>query len=105
MWRGRPCPRTIVPKRTRDRHHDSRPHPRTSKDIAEELHALLQNAGIPSPIILVGHSMGGYDVRLYASLYRDQIAGMVLVDASHPDQENRFPPAMKDMRGTWLREA
>jgi len=83
---------------------DSSPHPRTSKDIAEELHALLQNAGIPSPIILVGHSMGGYDVRLYTTLYRDQIAGMVLVDASHPDQENRFPPAMKDMRGTWLRE-
>jgi pimeloyl-ACP methyl ester carboxylesterase len=84
---------------------DSSPHPRTSKDIAEELHKLLQNAGITSPVILVGHSMGGYDVRLYTSLHRDQVGGMVLVDASHPDQENRFPPAMKDMRGTWLREA
>ena len=49
--------------------------------------------------------MGGFDVRLYASLYRDQIAGMVLVDASHPDQENRFPPELKNMEGTWLREA
>lgn len=84
---------------------DSSPHPRTSKDIAEELHALLQNAGINGPIVLVGHSMGGYDVRLFASHYRDQVVGMVLVDASHPDQQNRFPPAMKDMPGTWLREA
>ena len=49
--------------------------------------------------------MGGFDVRLYASLYRDQVAGMVLVDASHPDQENRFPPELKNMEGSWLREA
>jgi pimeloyl-ACP methyl ester carboxylesterase len=84
---------------------DTSPRSRTSKDIAEELHALLHNAGIAPPFILVGHSMGGYDVRVYASLYRDQVAGMVLVDASHPDQENRFPAALKDMRATWLREA
>ncbi len=85
---------------------DSSPNPRTSKVIAEELHKLLYgySVDIMGPVILVGHSMGGYDVRLYASLYRDQVAAMVLVDASHPDQENRFPPAMKDMRGTWLRE-
>jgi pimeloyl-ACP methyl ester carboxylesterase len=84
---------------------DSRSQPRTSKVIAQELHALLQAAGIAPPYVLIGHSMGGFDVRLYASLYRDQVAGMVLVDASHPDQENRFPPEMKNMEGTWLREA
>ena len=77
---------------------DSSPHPRTSKVIAEELSKLLQNASIAGPVILVGHSMGGYDVRLYASLYPDQVAAMVLVDASHPDQENRFPPAMKECK-------
>jgi pimeloyl-ACP methyl ester carboxylesterase len=49
--------------------------------------------------------MGGFDVRLYASLYRDEVAGMVLVDASHPDQENRFPPELKNMEGSWQREA
>ena len=49
--------------------------------------------------------MGGYTVRLYASLYRNEVAGMVLVDASHPDQENRFPPELKNMEGSWLREA
>jgi pimeloyl-ACP methyl ester carboxylesterase len=49
--------------------------------------------------------MGGYDVRLYASLYRSEVAGMVLVDASHPDQENRFPPELRNMEGSWQREA
>jgi len=84
---------------------DSSNEPRTSKVIAKQLHALLQAAQIPPPYILVGHSMGGYDVRLYASLYRNEVVGMVLVDASHPDQENRFPPELKGMEGSWLREA
>ncbi|MGA8868112.1 MAG: alpha/beta hydrolase [Candidatus Sulfotelmatobacter sp.] len=84
---------------------DASPHPRTSKAIAEELHTLLHNAGILGPIILVGHSMGGYDVRLYTSLYRDQVAGMVLVDASHPEQQKRFPPALNDMEASFLRQA
>lgn len=84
---------------------DSSPRPRTSKVFAEELHALLQTAQIPPPYILVGHSLGGFNVRLFASLYRNQVAGMVLVDASHPDQRNRFPPQLKDMERTWQREA
>jgi pimeloyl-ACP methyl ester carboxylesterase len=79
--------------------------PRTSEVIAQELHALLRAAEIAPPYILVGHSMGGYDVRLYASLYRNEVAGMVLVDASHPDQDNRFPPELKNMEGSWQREA
>jgi pimeloyl-ACP methyl ester carboxylesterase len=83
---------------------DSSPRPRTSKVIAEELHALLHNAGIPSPLILVGHSMGGYDVRVFASLYRNEVAGMVLVDASHPEQQKRFPAALNDLDASWLRE-
>jgi len=49
--------------------------------------------------------MGGFDVRLYASLYRSEVAGMVLVDSSHPDQQNRFPPELKNMEGSWQREA
>jgi len=78
--------------------------PRTSKVIAEELHALLHAAAIPPPYVLVGHSMGGYDVRLFASAYRSEVAGMVLVDASHPDQENRLPLELKNLEGTELRE-
>ena len=65
----------------------------------------LQAAGVAPPYVLVGHSMGGYDVRLFASLYRNEVVGMVLVDASHPDQENRFPPELKNMEGSWQREA
>ena len=84
---------------------DSSSGPRTSRVLAEELHAILQAAGIAPPYILVGHSMGGYNVRLYASLYPNEVVGMVLVDASHPDQENRFPPELKNMEGSWRREA
>jgi pimeloyl-ACP methyl ester carboxylesterase len=84
---------------------DSSSQPRTSRVIAEELHALLQAASVAPPYVLVGHSMGGYDVRLYASLYRNEVAGMVLVDASHPDQENRLPPELNAMKGSWIREA
>jgi len=71
---------------------DASPRPRTSRDIAEELHTLLRNAGITGPLILVGHSMGGFDVRLFTSLYRNDVVGMVLVDSSHPEQQKRLPP-------------
>lgn len=83
---------------------DESPRPRTSKVMAEELHTLLHNAGIAPPYVLVGHSMGGYNVRLFASFYRSEVAGMVLVDSSHPEQEKRFPPALNDMDKTWVRE-
>lgn len=78
---------------------------RTSKVIAHELHQLLRAAGVSPPYVLVGHSMGGYNVRLYASSYPTEVAGMVLVDASHPDQDNRFPPELKDMERSWERDA
>ena len=84
---------------------DPSAQPRTSKVIAEELHGLLQAASVPPPYVIVGHSMGGYNVRVYASMYRSDIVGMVLVDASHPDQENRFPPELKNLEGSWHREA
>ncbi|MGC1370744.1 MAG: alpha/beta hydrolase [Candidatus Sulfotelmatobacter sp.] len=83
---------------------DSSPKPRTSKAFAEELHTLLQNAGVSPPYVLVGHSMGGYDVRIYAALYRNEVAGMVLVDASHPEQQKRLPRALSDLDATWIRE-
>jgi pimeloyl-ACP methyl ester carboxylesterase len=87
---------------------DTSPRPSTSKDFAQELHLLLQNAGITPPYILVGHSMGGFNVRLYASLYRheagSEVAGVVLVDSSHPEQQERLPPELNDLDATWLRE-
>jgi pimeloyl-ACP methyl ester carboxylesterase len=84
---------------------DPSSRPRTSRVIAEELHDLLQAAGVAPPYVIVGHSMGGFDVRLYASMYPQEVVGMVLVDASHPDQENRFPAELKNMEGSWQREA
>lgn len=83
---------------------DSSPRPRNSKVFAEELHILLHNSGIQSPYVFVGHSLGGFDVRIYASLYRSEVAGMVMVDSSHPEQQKRLPPEVNDLDATWLRE-
>jgi pimeloyl-ACP methyl ester carboxylesterase len=60
--------------------------PRTSQQIVEELHALLNNAEVEGPYVLVGHSFGGTNVQLYASQYPDEVAGMVLVDSATEDE-------------------
>jgi len=78
--------------------------PAPAKLWPRELHTLLHNAGISSPYVLVGHSTGGFNVRLFTSLYRGEVAGMVLVDSSHPEQDKRFPQALNDMDKTWVRE-
>lgn len=57
------------------------PQPRTVGDIVTDLHRLLAAARVPGPYVLVGHSLGGPIVRLYASAYPDEVAGLVLVDA------------------------
>lgn len=64
--------------------------PRTSTEIAKELHALLEAANENGPYVLVGHSFGGYNVRVYNGQYPNEVAGMVLVDASHEDQVQRM---------------
>jgi tetratricopeptide (TPR) repeat protein len=59
---------------------DSTAQPRTLKQIATELHSLLQQAKLLPPYILVGHSMGGATIRAFTSLYKDEVAGLVFVD-------------------------
>jgi pimeloyl-ACP methyl ester carboxylesterase len=59
--------------------------PRTSLDVAKDLHELLERARIAPPYVLTGQSFGGMNARMFASLYPQTIAGMVLVDSSHPD--------------------
>lgn len=63
--------------------------PRTMDQAADELHALLQAAKIKGPYVLAGHSLGGFFVLVYADRYSEDIAGVVLVDSAHPDQEAR----------------
>ena len=63
--------------------------PRTSQQIVTELQALLTNAGVKGPFILVGHSLAGINMQLYASRFPDEVAGMVLIDSSHENQLSR----------------
>lgn len=66
------------------------PLPRDTASIVDDLRAALQTPDFPGPYILVGHSLGGMDMRLYASRYPEQVAGMVLVDPANPHQDKRF---------------
>jgi pimeloyl-ACP methyl ester carboxylesterase len=63
---------------------------RTTADIAHDLHATLRALKLPGPLILVGFSFGGMYVRKYASLYPDEVAGMVLIESSHEGQTPLF---------------
>jgi pimeloyl-ACP methyl ester carboxylesterase len=72
---------------------DPSPHPRTANWRVEELHTLLENANIQSPYVLVGHSLGGILMRVYAHTFPDQVVGMVLVDSMHEEQYDRLPGA------------
>jgi pimeloyl-ACP methyl ester carboxylesterase len=65
---------------------DAGPMPRSSRQIVEELRALLLNARVEGPYVLVGHSFGSFTVRLYASTYPGDVVGMVLVDPIHPSE-------------------
>jgi pimeloyl-ACP methyl ester carboxylesterase len=70
---------------------DAQPGEPDSQTIALRLHALLQSAAVRPPYVLVGHSSAGLHVRVYQKLYPAEVAGIVLVDASHPDEMNRMP--------------
>jgi pimeloyl-ACP methyl ester carboxylesterase len=54
--------------------------PRAAVFIADDLHALIRAAKIDTPVLLVGHSLGGFNMKLYAALYPEDVAGLVLVD-------------------------
>lgn len=81
----------------------------TGTRIVDDLHALLDAARIPPPYVLVGHSVGGLHVRLYAARHPEQVAGLVLVDSSHPDQQHRLRERCGGWRfsrpGRWLQVA
>ena len=70
---------------------DPGPSPRTARRIASELAELLARSGIAGPVVLVGASIAGFDVRVFASDHPERVAGLVLVDASHEDDVHEVP--------------
>lgn len=64
--------------------------PRTAWQLAREARLLMHHAGLHGRVVLVGHSFGGFVVRLLARLIPDQIVGLVLVDTSHERQLERL---------------
>jgi len=60
--------------------------PSDAAQFAKELHTLLQNANVPGPYVMVGHSLGGFVVRIFAHEYASEVAGVVLVDSMNPKQ-------------------
>jgi pimeloyl-ACP methyl ester carboxylesterase len=60
------------------------PRARDGMQVVSELHDLLQAAGESSPYLLVGHSLGGVHVRLFAAQYPDEVAGLILIDTAYP---------------------
>ena len=75
---------------------DPQPGPRDSDSIVRQLHGLLTAAGIKTPVVLMGHSIAGLHLRAYAAKYPGEVAGMVLVDPSTPQQFDRMPPEMRE---------
>ena len=69
---------------------ESSPAPRSAVAMSDELHVLLRAAGVEPPYVLAAHSIGGVIARMFQSQHPDEVAGLVLIDASHPDQGERF---------------
>ena len=65
---------------------DPSKHTQNTDQIAVDLNHLLNHAAVPRPLVLVGHSLGGINVRMYASMYPKEVVGMVLVDSAHEEQ-------------------
>jgi pimeloyl-ACP methyl ester carboxylesterase len=74
---------------------ESSPLPRTANAEVEELHTLLANANVQGPYVLVGHSLGGMNMRVFANNYPEEVVGMVLVDSFHEERPIRNPELAK----------
>ncbi len=65
---------------------ESGPLPRDAAQMVKELHTLLERGNIPGPYVLVGHSLGGLAVRVFAHEYPKEVVGVVLIDSMSPEQ-------------------
>lgn len=75
---------------------DPGPLPRTSSAIVHDLHRLLHRAELPPPYVIVAHSMGALGAMLFADRHLPELAGMVLVDPSFPDQAETLAPFLPE---------
>ena len=82
---------------------DPGPMPRTSVRIARELHTALHRANIAGPYILVGNAFGGDNVRTFADLYMDEVAGLVLDDADSGDVRPKTPAIARNTSNSTTR--
>ncbi len=64
--------------------------PGSSANIVDDLRRLLAAAAIKPPYVLVGHSYGGMNIKLYAHTYPSEVVGLVFVDPSHEDQADGY---------------
>jgi pimeloyl-ACP methyl ester carboxylesterase len=80
---------------------EASPEPRTAREYAKELHTLLKKANEPGPYVLVGHSMGGYTVRVYAHDYPEEVVGLVFVDPQNLSVSNVATPAPAPKPGSF----
>jgi pimeloyl-ACP methyl ester carboxylesterase len=65
--------------------------PQDGVQVAADLHTLLERAAVPGPYVLAGHSVGGTYALTFAARYPQQVAGMVLLDSSTPQQFTALP--------------
>lgn len=75
---------------------ESGPRPRDAHRVVSELQVLLASAEEAPPFVLVAHSLGGLFARVYTVRHPDEVAGLVFVDSSHPDQAARMPPEVSE---------
>ena len=79
------------------------PSRREGAQVVQELRALLRARQLPPPYVLVGHSLGGLYMQLYARQYPAEVAALVLVDSTHPEQMRGA--GNPDLWPTWLKVA
>jgi len=74
---------------------EPQPGARDSDHIVDQLHGLLQEAGITDAIVLMGHSIAGMHMRGYVTRYPQNVKGIVFVDGSTPMQQDHFPAELR----------
>jgi pimeloyl-ACP methyl ester carboxylesterase len=76
----------------------------TGLSETDDLHALIAKAGIPTPVVLVGHSIGGFYATMFADRFRPDVAGMVLVDPGFAGQFDPPTPAERTLEEGNIRQ-